>query len=48
MKPFRRRNMKPKLHLNDKGNYKRGGAAEGRATSFVVAAASGHLCICCW
>jgi len=28
-----------------KGNHKRGGAAEGRATSFVVAAAGRHLCI---
>ena len=28
-----------------KGNHKRGGAAEGRVTSFVVAAASRHLCI---
>ena len=27
-----------------KGNHKRGGAAEGRVTSFVVAAASRHLC----
>ena len=40
-------------HCNDihpiqsqyKGNHKRGGAAEGRATSFVVAAAGRHLCI---
>ena len=28
-----------------KGNHKRGGAAEGRATSFVVAAKGRHLCI---
>ena len=28
-----------------KGNHKRGGAAEGRVTSFVVAAAGRHLCI---
>ena len=28
-----------------KGNRKRGGAAEGRVTSFVVAAAGRHLCI---
>ena len=28
-----------------KGNHKRGGAAEGRATSFVVAANGRHLCI---
>ena len=28
-----------------KGNHTRGGAAEGRATSFVVAAAGRHLCI---
>ena len=28
-----------------KGNHKRGGAAEGRATSFVVAAEGRHLCI---
>ena len=28
-----------------KGNYKRGGAAEGPATSFVVAAKGRHLCI---
>ena len=28
-----------------KGNHKRGGAAEGRGTSFVVAAAGRHLCI---
>ena len=27
-----------------KGNHKRGGAAEGRVTSFVVAAAGRHLC----
>ena len=27
------------------GNRKRGGAAEGRVTSFVVATASRHLCI---
>ena len=29
---------------NNKGNHKRGGAAEGRATSFVVAAEGRHLC----
>ena len=29
---------------NNKGNHKRGGAAEGRATSFVVTAAGRHLC----
>ena len=28
-----------------KGNHKGGGAAEGRVTSFVVAAAGRHLCI---
>ena len=28
-----------------KGNHKRGGAAEGRVTSFVVAAEGRHLCI---
>ena len=28
-----------------KGNHRRGGAAEGRVTSFVVAAAGRHLCI---
>ena len=28
-----------------KGNHKRGGAAEGRVTSFVVAGAGRHLCI---
>ena len=28
-----------------KGNHKRGRAAEGRVTSFVVAAAGRHLCI---
>ena len=28
-----------------KGNHKRGGAAEGRVTSFVVATAGRHLCI---
>ena len=28
-----------------KGNHKRGGAAEGRATSFVVLAKDRHLCI---
>ena len=28
-----------------KGNHKRGGAAENRATSFVVAAAGRHLCV---
>ena len=28
-----------------KGNQKRGGAAAGRVTSFVVAAASHHLCL---
>ena len=28
-----------------KGNHKRGGAAEGRATSFVVAANGRYLCI---
>ena len=28
-----------------KGNQKRGGAAEGRDTSFVVAAEGRHLCI---
>ena len=28
-----------------KGNHKRGGAAEGCATSFVVAAKGRHLCI---
>ena len=28
-----------------KGTHKRGGAAEGRATSFVVAAKGRHLCI---
>ena len=27
-----------------KGNHKRGGAAEGRVTSFVVAAEGRHLC----
>ena len=29
---------------NNKRNHKRGGAAEGRATSFVVAAEGRHLC----
>ena len=36
------------IHLTQsqyKGNHKRGGAAEGRATSFVVAANGRHLCI---
>ena len=28
-----------------KGDHKRGEAAEGRATSFVVSAASRHLCV---
>ena len=27
------------------GNYKRGGVAEGRVTSFVVAATCRHLCL---
>ena len=29
-----------------KGNHKGGGAAEGRVTSFVVAASGRHLCTC--
>ena len=33
------------IHSHYKGNHKRGGAAEGRATSFVVAANGRHLCI---
>ena len=33
------------IHSHYKGNYKRGGAAEGRAASFVVAADGRHLCI---
>ena len=33
------------IQSHNKGNHKRGGAAEGRATSFVVAAAGRHLCI---
>ena len=31
------------IHSHYKGNRKRGGAAEGRATSFVVAAEGRHL-----
>ena len=34
------------IQSHRKGNHKRGGAAEGRATSFVVAAAGRGLCIC--
>ena len=33
------------IHNHYKGNHKRGGAAEGRATSFVVAARGRLLCI---
>ena len=32
-------------NMMSKGNHKRGGAAEGRASSFVVAARGRHLCI---
>ena len=38
--------MHPIQSRNNKGNHKRGGAAEGRATSFVVAAEGRHLCCC--
>ena len=33
------------LQSQYKGNHKRGGAAEGRVASFVVAAQGRHLCI---
>ena len=33
------------IHSQYKRNHKRGGAAEGCVTSFVVAAANRHLCI---
>ena len=36
--------MHPIQSRNNKGNHKRGGAAEGRATSFVVTAEGRHLC----
>ena len=39
--------MHPIQSRNNKGSHNRGGAAEGRATSFVVAAAGSHLCSGC-
>ena len=35
------------IHSHYKGNQKRGGAAEGRATFFLVAANGRHLCSGC-